>query len=357
MLNNFFIPLSLSFVLLTNSPLISAQMSPFLFGSQRAKHVEVNNRVLGVVNGNPITVYDLMKKLDMIFYKQFPQYAESVDAKYEFYQYNWKDTLRDLIDKELILADAEEIKLEITGGDIRQEMETVFGPNIIANLDRLGMTYNEAYELIKGEITIQRMIGARVSGKAQRKLTPQALLSSYQEFAKKNQRTAEWDYQIISIRHEDPTRSAEIGNTIYNLIKTENLSIDALEEKIKQSSVLDSQTKFQISRPLHHTEKEVSDKYKSVLSTLEPKNYSAPQVHTLRNSDQKVVRIFYLDQLVPGGAVPFREVESKLSKALQNKAMDEESEFYLNNLRKHFHVDEEEILSHLPDNFQPFTLL
>ena len=112
----------------------------YVMGQSRERHVNVNNRILAVVNGKPLSVYDVMKKMDVHFYRQFPEYASSAEARHQFYQAQWKNMLRDLVDKELILADAESAKVEVSAGDVRQEMENMFGPNIIANLDKLGMT-------------------------------------------------------------------------------------------------------------------------------------------------------------------------------------------------------------------------
>ncbi len=356
MMNRYFTYFFCTAFVFLSSPLISRQNTPFLFSSSAPKQVEVNNRILAIVDGKPISVYDLMKKLDVIFYKQFPQYADSAETKYQFYQYNWKVTLRDLIDKELILSDAEEVKLPVTTGDIRQEMETLFGPNIISNLDKLGMSYEDAYEIVQGDLTIKRMMGARVSNKAQRKITPQAILKSYEEFAKENIRPTECDYRILSIRHKDPTRAAEIANTSYRLLTEERITLGEMEEKLKNVGLIDSDTKVNISKSLHHNEREVSEAYRTALTGLRGNTYSQPQVHKVRSSQEKIVRIFYVDKFIEGGPVPFAEVEMKLINELRNQAMDQETDTYLTHLREHFHIDEKEILSSLPDDFQPFTL-
>lgn len=355
MINRYFISFFCAALVILSTPAYSRQ-TPFLFSSSAPKQVEVNNRILAVVNGKPISVYDLMKKLDVIFYKQFPQYADSAETKYQFYQYNWKVTLRDLIDKELILSDAEEVKLPLTTGDIRQEMETLFGPNIISNLDKLGMTYEDAYEIVQGDLTIKRMMGARVSNKAQRKITPQAILKAYEEFAKENIRPTEWDYRILSIRHKDPTRAAEIANASYRLLTEERVPLENMEARLKSIGLVDSDTKVNLSKPLHHNENEVSEAYRTALAGLTANTYSQPQVHKVRSSQEKIIRIFHVDKYIEGGPVPFAEVEMKLINELRNQAMDEETDGYLTRLREHFHVDEKEILSSLPDDFEPFTL-
>src|SRR5262249_20356447 len=126
---------------------LQAQSNKMLFGNENKK-IFVNNRILAKVNGKAISIMDIMKKMDLLFYKQFPQYAGSTEARHQFYSLYWKNALQDSIDKELIMADAKEAKLEVTGGEIRQELEALFGPNIIANLDKAGISYDDAAEMI-----------------------------------------------------------------------------------------------------------------------------------------------------------------------------------------------------------------
>src|SRR6202035_4022048 len=70
-----------------------------LFFGQEAQ-ILVNNRILAKVNGKAISVIDLMKKLDMLFYRQFPEYTSSMQARFQFYQANWKHVFQELLDKE-----------------------------------------------------------------------------------------------------------------------------------------------------------------------------------------------------------------------------------------------------------------
>ena len=104
-----------SFIFLLFSPL-------FLIAAPITGHSEpkisINNRILARVNGKPLTTYDLVKKMDLAFYKQYPQYASSNMARFQFYQQGWSYVLDDLITEELILADAKESHIEVSAGDL-----------------------------------------------------------------------------------------------------------------------------------------------------------------------------------------------------------------------------------------------
>lgn len=338
------------------SSLEAARESSFFLGKNQPTHIEVNNRILATINGNPISVCDLMKKMDVIFYKQFPHYAEIPEAKFQFYTVNWKHTLKDLIDKELILADAKEVKLPVSGGDIRQEMEQNFGPNIIANLDKIGLSYDEAQEIIQSDITLRRMMMIRVNQKAMHKVTPQAVLEAYDKFCEENIRLTEWDYFVISVRSNDDTKGAHIANVIHGMLTLDNTPPEEIKGRIASMGLLDDKTTISVSSPYHHNEKEVSETFREALAGMSPNSYSEPQMHKNRNGNSKIYRIFYLENMTPGGVIPLNEVEDKIVDAIRMKAIDAEADAYLKRLREHFRIIDEEILSQLPDDYQPFTL-
>ena len=75
-----------------------------LMGQEDDLQITLHNRVLANVNGKPVTVMDVVKRMDILFLRQFPEYANSIGARHQFYMANWKRTLSELIDKELIFS-------------------------------------------------------------------------------------------------------------------------------------------------------------------------------------------------------------------------------------------------------------
>lgn len=333
---------------------VEAKMNDSIFGSD-APRLEVNHLILAKVNGKAISVVDVMKKLDMIFYRQFPEYANSIEARHKFYQVNWKDALSQLIDKELVLADAAETKMEISSGDIRQEMETMFGPNVIENLHDAGLTYDEAYKMISEEITIRRTVGFRVTSKTMRRLTPQALKDAYEEYAKNNIRSNQWIYNVVSVRDKNTKNGSETISKIHAFLVKEDLPLSKLSEKIKSANFPASST-VNVSEEFKHNDLEISDEYKEIVSKLQPGHYSDPISQKSRRDTSTIYRIFYLKEVIPGGVIPFNEVEKALKDRLFDKFMSEETEIYFTNLRKHFDVQESESSGTIPANFEPFIL-
>lgn len=328
-----------------------------LLGSSYEPHIIVNNRILAKVNGKAISVIDVMKKMDVLFYRQFPQYSTSPQARYQFYQANWKSTLSENIDKELVLGDAEESKLVISAGDIRQEMETLFGPNIIENLDKIGLTFNEAYQMILEDITLRRMIYFRVQSKAISQVTPQKVRDYYDKFAKDNLRDNEWVYNVITIRHKNSTKGAEAANLAHHLLIEDKIAIPDLKakfEEVSNSSI--KKTSVSVSEEYHTKEKELSENYKITLLALTPNSYSLPIAQKSRSDNSTVFRIFYLKNMVSGGVIPYNEIDEKIKQKLLDEAINKETELYFIKLRQHFDVQDSQLDEIFASDFQPFVL-
>lgn len=322
-----------------------------LIGQEASDNIFVNNRILVQVNDRPISVIDVMKKMDMLFYKQYPQYTNSAPARFQFYQLHWKQVLQDLVDKELVLADAAEAKVVVSNGDIRQAMEEQFGPNIVVNLDKVGLSFDEAWKMVESDLIIRQMIAFRISSQAFKKATPQNIRLAYEEFAKKNTRPEQWVYTVISVRDPDPDQGADVAKMAHEYLAEQSQPLEQLSEKLAS---LSATAKVTISEKFRHVEKELSPAYKEALLLLTPGTFSQPIAQKSRDKST-VYRIFYLQEHTAEGAIPFNEVESKLRIQLFDEAASKETQAYLNRLRKHYHVDErhKEMTS---DDFAPFVL-
>jgi len=348
----FFLTLSL---MMATGPLEAINES-LLFGKEDPLHIVINNRILAKVNGKAISVIDVMKKMDLLFYRQYPEYTSSIPARFQFYQVNWKHFLNELIDKELILADAEEKKLPVSSGDIRQEMESTFGPNIIGNLDKIGMSYEDANNIIKGEIIIRRMLYIRVNSQALRQITPQSLRGAYEQYAKENIKPEEWIYDVISVRHADSRTGQEIADTLCERLKEKPFDAESISELIKDKEFTDKAAAITLSSEYKHSEKEMSAFNKEALLKLSNNEYSAPVSQKSRADKAMVFRIFYLKEKTSAGALPFTQVENQLKDKLLDAAVEKESDKYITKLRGHFDLQESHLLELSDEDFQPFHL-
>lgn len=337
--------------------IVSAEKpNQMLFNATQPNHIFVNNRILAKVNEKPISTIDVMKKMDLLFYRQFPQYASSVEARYQFYNMNWKPVLEEMVEKELVLADADAVKMEVSNGDVRQEIETYFGPNIIANLDKAGLTYDEASKMVKEDLMIRRMMMARVNAKAVRAVTPADIRREYDAFAVSDAAPDQWRYQVVSIRAKDAVEGAEAATRAYRLLAEENIATDQLLEKLKEESLMDEGTTFSISDEFVHNGKQVSEEYKTTLSSLGSGTFSQPIAQQSRATGEMVFRIFYLKELIPGGAPDFSLVEIKIKNMLVDKEIQKETERYISKLKGHYDIQTGEKYNMYSEDYQPFVL-
>lgn len=348
----------LLFVLLPSSTVLHAANSGSLFDPSRRVEpkIFVNNRILAKVNGKSITTFDVMKKMDVAFLRQYPQYADSTPARAQYYDMSWKHVLEDLIDKELIIADAKEHKIEVSAGDVRQEMEGSFGPNIIANLDKIGMSFDDAAKIVEEELTIQRMMGARVHSKAFRTVTPVKVKEAYDLFIQdpNNAELTQWIYQSVTIKERNEQKSEETAKIALDHLRN-GVSLEDLAAKLKETKTLGRRGKVTISNEVKNNEKELSPIYLEVLTPLEEGMYSEPFRFKSRQVGT-VFRILYVKKKTPGGTPPYKEIEGMLKEKLLNETVDNETDLYIEKLRQHHHVKMAEIEANLPNNYQPFLL-
>ena len=344
-----------AFILLSNLSL-HAIGSDTLFRKEEPK-ILINNRILTFVNGKPISTYDLMRKMDLSFFKQFPQYASSNEARFQFYTEGWKSFLSEMIDKELILADAKESKIEISSGDIRQEIESSFGPNVIENLDKAGLTYEEAAKIMEEDMIIQRLLGGRAHAKALRVVTPVKVREKYEEYIKDpaNARHTQWLYRILTIQERTSERAATAANTAYQLLQ-ENVALDDVIAKLKEDKLIGRKGKITVSKTIKQNDKEISDAFAEILSNLEEKNYSSPFLQKSRRNKINVYRILLLEEKIPGGVPSFKEVSKMLKDKLLNDEINRETDNYLVKLRRHYHIRDKDVENSLPQGYQPFVL-
>lgn len=323
--------------------------------SENNRVIVVHNRVLAKVNGKPITVIDVMRKLDMMFYQRYPEYAESKAARHQFYTIAWRRILDELIDKELMLVEAKELKLEVSNGEVRKEMEKLFGPAVVANLASIGMTYNEAWQMIHGDMVIQRLMYLKVNMKAQKQVTPKEVRLAYEAYLKENQQPNQWVYRVVTVRDADPVQ----GATTANILRHALVSGQTLETLAGNASTLagaSATAKVTVSEQFSHAENEISENYQTVLAALKPGEYSQPVAQASRTEKSTVFRIFYLKDRVAPEMPSLSAMEGKLRQELVGKAMDAQTESYLQGLRKKHAVSEEQLKQHLPADFEPFVL-
>lgn len=321
--------------------------SPFVDPNSNPK-IGMQNAILAKVNGKTISMMDVKKKMDLVFHENYPQFVDSSQLRFQFYEMSWRQVLRNMIDHELMISDALDKEIKLTDADVRESMEERFGPNVMQTLDRIGLTYDETWKIVKNELIVQRMNWWFIQSKAEKSVTPQDIRQAYRLYLKENPPYSDWKYHVISIRADE--KNDQIAEQIYNTIASEKKSPldvkDLLKSLEKPGTSISISTEFTTKSP------DLSDAHKTALATLAPGSYSNP-IFQISKSDQKTVyRIFYLVDKVDFPAPSFEKISPQLKNHLVQQAILKESEGYLSKLRKFYGFDEHAI----PDDLQPFSL-
>ncbi|MBI2810211.1 MAG: SurA N-terminal domain-containing protein [Candidatus Melainabacteria bacterium] len=319
---------------------------------QEPNELIVFNRIVAKVNGKTISVLDVMKKMDMFLQKNYPQFADSKAARYQFFSSQWRDTLAQMVDQELMIADAEKLEVKVTDAEVREEVLNRFGPNIMPNLEKIGVTYEEARKMIHEEMIVERMRWFRVNSKAMSTVNSLDVKEAYKQYCAKNPEMEQWEYQVLSLRAAEKETSEALAKRATELLQN-NTDLSAIAEQLKTSN--DDAT-ITLSPEVQADEKSVSVQHKEVLKTLADNSFSAPVAQVSRSDNSVVYRIFHLKKHSRRELPPFEKMAEQLKDDLLMQSASKLNTQYLVKLRERLGYDEKHMLETLPQDFQPFAI-
>lgn len=325
---------------------LAAQMSPGAFSDQK---IAVQNSILAKVNGKTISVLDVKKKLDLTFHQAFPQFADDIRARIQFYDASWRNVLMDMIDHELIIADALDKEIKLTDGEVREEIENRFGPSVMQTLDKIGLTYDEAWKMLKNEMIVQRMTWWFIQMKARSSVSPQDVRQAYRLYLQENPAYTEWKYRVVSIRVDTPDDA--LSEQVHQLLHASGKAPEQLSEELKKLEA--PGIAIAISKEFSAKDKELSELHRASLSSLTAGHYSKPSFQASRIDKKTVYRIFYLIDKMDYPAPAFEAISQQLQDNLIQKAAGDESQYYITKLRKHYGYDAAAVL---PEELHPFSV-
>ena len=240
---------------------------------------------------------------------------------------------------------------EISDGEVREELEERFGPNIMVNLDKVNYEYEEAREMIRREITVQQLIGMKVHSKAFQVITPQVIKNAYEDYLVKNPVEDEWTYQVLSIRGKDEAQCEGVAEKAQNLLEKEGQPIEKLPSLLEEDGVTVS-----LSDDYSGSSQKLSKMHFDVIKALTPDSYSAPVSQVSRFDNSKVIRIFHVKDLVKNLPESFDQMHDKIKNELLFETSDKEKRAYVKSLKKRFGYKNHDPKYELPEDYQPFMI-
>lgn len=328
------------------------QAAPIPPPVEQVREIAVHNRILTKVNGKNISVLDVMKHMDVFLNRYYPQYANSKTAKYQFYSTQWRQTLQQMVDHELMVADAESREIKVSDGEVREEIQTRYGPNVMGTLDELGISYEEAREMVQQDMIVQRIQWVRVTSKVLQKVTSAEIKKAYQKFLQENPAKEEWKYQFLTIRSSGEAEiSSEIAQKLFAYQEKSQGNLAVAADLFKAESP-DSTVTLTVSQEFDVEDKALSQAYREILSQLDQGQWSKPTTQQSRDGT-KVVRIFHLKDHTKTTPPAFATVANDLKQSLLNEQAEIENKTYLAKLHQRFNFDEKSL--DIPPHFEPFT--
>ena len=281
---------------------------------------------------------DVVRKMDLIFYQQFPNLIHSAPLRYQFYQSNWQTMLSAMIDDQLILADAKDKRVDASDGEVREAMARVFGQDPVMKLDELSVSFDEAYEMLKTDIIVQKLTGGMVHAKALTGVNPKKMKLLYERKLRESPPQDRFRYHVLSFRGKEAKEAAleahkliESGEVVFSMIP-EHFDLVTLSEEYKRTS------------------KEISNAHKKVLGAMAQGAISAP----IQRKD--VCYLFLLDSMESEELPPFRDMEKALKNEVLEREVVEYNLKYRTWLRNRFGLTEKHLSQLVPDDLQPFAL-
>jgi hypothetical protein len=314
--------------------------------------IGVQNSILAKVNGTTISMMDVKKKMDLLFHQNYPHLLNSSQARFQFYETSWRHVMMEMIDQELILADAADKEIKLADAEVREEIENRFGPNVMTTLDKIGISYEETWKLIKNELIVRRMTWWFIHSKAMSKVTPQEIRQSYRLYLKEHPAYSEWTYRVLTIRGDAPAPASE---ELYNQIRPLGQSPESIEALLREFEAAHSGISISLSTEYQAKDIELSESHKSALASLEPGQYSQP-ISQVSRDKKEVCRLFYLGAKSDHPAPSFEEISPVLKNEILQKTSGEVSQNYIEKLRKHYRFDSSHLKEMLPEDLTPFAI-
>jgi len=340
--------------LLTGASTLCASLSTPISAYGEPQEIVIYNRILARVGNKTISVLDLVKKMDLFLNSNYPQVLESKLSRFQFYTSNWRDVLNQMVDTELMLHDAGEKDFSISDGEIRETLMARFGPNVMATLDKCGLTYEEARQTVRDDLVVQRMNWFKVQVKALHEVGPQDIREAYQEYLKQHPREEEWTYQVVSIRSPQKDLSEKLAQEAFSLLHEAKIDMATLQEKLHTKEKEQEGLSFFVSDLLVATERTISKAHRKGLEGLKEGECSSPITQISGAEQTPVQRIFHLKSHAIKQAPPFKELKDQLRQQRLDLVMQREDSAYKDRLRHRFSYLF--VFEELPNQFEPFSL-
>jgi hypothetical protein len=260
-----------------------------------------------------------------------------------------------MVDRELVLLDAQDKKFEVSQGDVREELEEIFGPNVMLNLDNAGLTYDEAFSILKNEITIRRMLYMQVRQKVMATIAPQDIRALYDKYREKKGDEKECHWSCITVKNVTQDGLKEVADELYFLLTQDQVPASDLETVLQKKGLLTEGMEVTISPLFTQKSGEIAENLQELFFSMKEGEWSKPQKLASRRGFESM-RLYHIEKCQAADVETFESKELELREALIESRMEEKTKEYYKELEALYTISKDEIEKELPETFQPFEL-
>ena len=174
-----------------------------------------------------------------------------------------------------------------------ETLQERFGPNVMASLDRLGLSYEEARKMIHSEMIVERMTWIKVHSKALHRVRAARYKNAYKEFCKTSPGNNAWEYRVVTVRASDEKKGLEIAERAHRLLTLGKAGMESVVQQLNQNSAA-TLPFVSLSQEYKVQDRDLADSHKAILTGLKTDCFSPPMPQKSRTDGSMVYRIFYL---------------------------------------------------------------
>ena len=309
----------------------------------------VENRILASVRDQVITVQDVVKKLDMLFYQNLPEQRNSPAARYEFYKAHWRNIFEDLVNRQLVLAWAEERQFPVSNGDIRQELEDIFGPEVMINLYESGFSLHDIQEMVKADILMRRLLYFQVRIPVLAAISPSRVRSLYETKLHQKFSREALHWRTVSLRAKEGECPKTVADSVYKMLEKEHLAPQEIAKKVPGTIEVTCSEQFRSEK------EELAPHIYDILNKLKTGSSSEPMPFVSKQNGQKGWRFYVMDSKEQLPIPPLADIEEDLRAEIAQPEIDVKTKELFADLYKEYQVkhlfSSEELFS-----FEPFHM-
>jgi hypothetical protein len=327
--------------------------------SKPRTEIAYSNRPLITINGKTLSLVDVIKKMDFQLLQYAPQVLDNPESRFEYYNQNWRRVYAELVEMELVMIDAEPLKIGISEADIRMELESL-GPQLIIKLDSIGLTLNEAKAMVENDMIMRQMLWYKAYSKALQVITPESIKIAYNDYFKEEtlKQKEHWCYQVLTIKSKDSAKGEKAAWAAHTLLSKEGSIMAAIPDALKKTLQSSSDdVELTLSKDLRVDSHSISKQHHEILCQLQPHEYSQPVVQLAKNQGEEVRKIFYLKEHSIDAVKTFQDMASSLKDKLTQIAAEKERKNYIESLKKKLLLSDAEIFESISKEEEPFALL